>query len=172
MNRLKIIIIALLFSTSASADSAGIANYLKSDVIKVGEGQYWFLFVHAYNAALYSPNGKFDISKPYALEITYMTDISGKDIAERSIKEMKKIDNIDTSTAKKWESQMAKIFPDVGDGTVMTGISIPEKGAVFLKDGKKVGEINDPRFARIFFGVWLDPRTSDNNLRKNLLGIK
>jgi Chalcone isomerase-like len=42
----------------------------------------------------------------------------------------------------------------------------------FYLDGKLLGEIADVEFAQAFFAIWLDPRTSASNLRKQLLAIQ
>jgi hypothetical protein len=34
-----------------------------------------------------------------------------------------------------------------------------------------VGEVRDATFARLFFGIWLSPRTSEPQLRAALLGL-
>ncbi len=42
--------------------------------------------------------------------------------------------------------------------------------AVFLVNGSVTPEINEPDFARRFFGIWLSPATSAPTLRAQLLG--
>ena len=66
---------------------------------------------------------------------------------------------------------MSQIFPDVKPGDQITGVYKPG-GAVFLYNNRQVGEIRDPEFARFFFAIWLDPRTSAPGLRQSLLGTK
>ena len=43
------------------------------------------------------------------------------------------------------------------------------EGAVFLFNGQALGEIAEAAFARQFFAIWLDPRTSAPELREALL---
>jgi hypothetical protein len=40
---------------------------------------------------------------------------------------------------------------------------------LFLLNGQPAGEIRDPEFARLFFGIWLSPRTSEPAMRRALL---
>lgn len=61
------------------------------------------------------------------------------------------------------------LFPDVKSGDSITGVNQPGKGALFLSNGRVLGEISDPEFARLFFGIWLAPQTSEPQLRRNLL---
>ena len=37
---------------------------------------------------------------------------------------------------------------------------------------KVVGEVADPEFARLFFGIWLSPNTSEPSLRQALLASR
>ena len=63
---------------------------------------------------------------------------------------------------------MAKIFPDVKPGDQIVGI-YRAGAATFLYNNREIGQINDPEFARLFFGIWLDPRTTEPKLRNRLL---
>jgi hypothetical protein len=63
---------------------------------------------------------------------------------------------------------MAKIFPDVRPGDHILGVHLPE-GARFFYNDQLVGSIEEPAFARAFFAIWLDPKTSAPDLRTALL---
>jgi len=170
--RKLIFILALALCAPAFAAS-GLHAYFKTEPVKIGGGKYYYKgLIHAYDAALYSANGKFDPDKMFALELIYQTDIDGDDIAVKSIEEMNKISAVDKDKADKWLEQMKAIFPNVVDGTNITGINIPGKGVVFLKDGKKIGQIDDTEFSQRFFDIWLNPKTSGKKLRAKLLGDK
>ena len=56
------------------------------------------------------------------------------------------------------------------DGDRMTGVNVPGVGARFFHNGTPVGEVAEPAFAQAFFGIWLDPKTSRPDFRKQLLG--
>ncbi len=64
---------------------------------------------------------------------------------------------------------MTALFPHVNEGTRITGVFLPDRGARFYLDSKLLGEIADPAFARAFFAIWFDPKTSADSLRKALL---
>jgi hypothetical protein len=70
---------------------------------------------------------------------------------------------------KAWLRKMTAIFPDVNEGTRITGIFVPAEGARFYLDGKPLAAVADPDFARAFFGIWLDPATTAPALRQALL---
>lgn len=42
--------------------------------------------------------------------------------------------------------------------------------ACFFFNGKPTAAINDKAFARLFFGIWLSPKTSAPGLRNALIG--
>ena len=64
---------------------------------------------------------------------------------------------------------MQRVIPDIKKGDRIMGINQPGAGAQFLVNGKASGEIRDAEFARLFFGIWLSPKTSEPKLRTALL---
>ncbi len=105
----------------------------------------------------------------FALELLYSRDFSGADIAKRSLAEMARQAPISADQATRWGAQMRTLFPDVKVGERLTGIQQPGVGARFVFNGQLLGEIADPEFARLFFGIWLSPQTSEPKLRLALL---
>ena len=65
---------------------------------------------------------------------------------------------------------MARIFPDVAKGDRLTGLYVPQGVVRYFHNGAPIGEIADAGFARAFFGIWFDPRTSRDDFRRRLLG--
>lgn len=120
---------------------------------------------HVYDATLWA--GDDPLRPPLALRLDYQRGIAGKAIAEASVKEMRTF-VADEARLAAWGEQMARIFPDVRAGDHLVGLWQPE-GARFLQDGRDLGEIDDPAFARAFFGIWLDERSSAPALRAALL---
>jgi hypothetical protein len=103
------------------------------------------------------------------LELAYLRDFAGSDIARRSVSEMRRQKAIDPPVEARWENQMRAVFPDVKAGERLTGIHLPGVGAQFRAKGRLLGEIRDPEFARLFFGIWLSPQSSEPRLRQSLL---
>ena len=71
-----------------------------------------------------------------------------------------------------WQQWLQGAFPDVRAGDRITGINRPGEGAMFLTNGRQTGMVPDTAFARLFFGIWLSPRSSQPQLREALLGSK
>lgn len=107
---------------------------------------------------------------PLALELQYSRELKGELIAERSLTEMRRQGEIDAVTAERWLGVMKALFPDVKAGDRITGVNLPAVGARFFLNGAFRGEVREADFARVFFGIWLSPRTSEPALRLALLG--
>lgn len=136
----------------------------------VGSGTLRYFGVRIYDATLWSTGGVWASGQPFALELRYARSFDGAAIARRSIEEMRAQRHYSTATLARWEAQMRAIFPAVRDGDRLTGVRIPGAGAAFYRDARKLGQIEDEAFADAFFGIWLDPATSEPALRARLLG--
>lgn len=125
-----------------------------------------------YDARLWTPPG-FRFSQAaqfsYALELQYLRRLEGGAIASRSIDEMRRVGSFSDAQAQTWLAAMQALFPDVAAGERITGINLPGVGAEFWVNGRRVGVVKDPDFARLFFGIWLDERTSEPKMRAQLL---
>ncbi|MDR7378655.1 hypothetical protein J2X19_003349 [Rhodoferax ferrireducens] len=106
----------------------------------------------------------------FALELRYLRDFSRADIARRSLAEMRRSAPMSDAQAQAWQQKLASAFPDVQKGDRILGIYLPQtRTARFLTNGQPTGEVSDGDFARLFFGIWLSPDTSEPAMRKQLL---
>jgi len=137
-----------------------------------GSGTYRWFGLSIYDATLWTgPLGWRDLQdQKVALDLRYARGLMGKKIADASVQEMEKLQQGSTSQRQRWGQQMTALFPDVKEGTHITGIYLPNESVRFYLDGQWLGEIRDADFARAFFAIWLDPKTSAPDLRKKLLG--
>ena len=106
---------------------------------------------------------------PLALELDYLRGFSAVDVAERSIQEMRRSVPISDAQASQWKADMLRVIPDVQKGDRILGVYQPGVGASFWFNGKRSGDVKDAEFARLFFGIWLSPATSEPQLREALL---
>jgi hypothetical protein len=104
-----------------------------------------------------------------ALELTYLRSLSGKAIAERSLKEMRRAGTIAADLEQRWLGAMQDAFLDVKEGDRLTGMHLPSVGARFWFNGQPRATIRDAEFSRLFFGIWLSDATSEPTLRAELL---
>ena len=139
-----------------------------------GQGTLRFLGMHIYDARLWAPGSvRPDAVErtALALELQYARTLRGPLIAERSIEEMRRVGDFSAEQGQRWEATMARMFPDVRAGDRIFGLQRPGDGARFLLGERFLGEVRDAEFARLFFGIWLSPRTSEPALRAALLGL-
>ena len=142
----------------------------------IGKGRLTVFGFQVYDARLWaapdfrSRGDNSYATQPLALELSYLRDFKALDIAERSIKEMRRSAAIPDEQQAKWLADMQRVVPDVKKGDRILGIHKPGTGAEFWVNGKPVGDIPDAEFARLFFGIWLSPKTSEPQIRTLLLG--
>ncbi len=106
---------------------------------------------------------------PLALSLTYQRRVSAQAMAERSLDEMQRQTPLSTAQQADWLAAMQALFVDVAANDRLTGVHLPERGARFWLNGRRLGEVADPLFSRRFFGIWLDTATSQPDLRAGLL---
>lgn len=137
----------------------------------VGKARLSFMLWDVYDATLYAPEGVWQKDKPFVLSLHYLRDIKGRDIADRSVQEIRKQGYKDEIILAAWHSQMRNIFPDVRNGTVLSAVFTPGKDTRFYEADRLIGTIKGDLFAECFFGIWLSENTSEPLLRKKLLGL-
>ena len=106
---------------------------------------------------------------PLALELNYLRSLSGRAIAERSLKEMQRAGALVPAQESRWLTAMQAAFPDVKAADRITGLHSPQDGARFWLNGRPSGTIADVEFSRLFFGIWLADWTSEPTLRAALV---
>ena len=150
----------------AAAATAGMPE-LKT----LGGGMLRFMGFQVYNVYLWTPaGGSFDRSKPYVLDLQYLRTFSAKQLAERSIDEMRGQGTGSEAVYPKWLSEMQRVFADVKEGDRLTGVVTPFRTSKFFYNGAYRGEVVDPAFADAFFGIWLSEKSSQPRVRNLLLG--
>jgi hypothetical protein len=158
------------------AQAANPAPEVTAEVIAaklLGQGKLTYFGLHVYDARLWVQDGfkaADFVRLPLALELEYARTLYGKLIAERSLDEMKRGGDVTDSKANEWLAQMKALFTDVNKGDRITGIQVPGVATRIFINGKLRGEVRDAEFTRLFFGIWLSPRTSEPKLRDALLG--
>jgi hypothetical protein len=159
-------------NTPAAAAAAGPANTPLAGARMAGQGTLRFLGFDIYRARLWVQPG-FDADKygahPLALELTYQRNFTAEAIAKRSIEEMRRVGSFSAQQATRWQQLLQEALPDVKPGDRLLGVYQPGAGAVFHMGGRVVGEVPDAEFARLFFGIWLSPQTSEPGLRAELI---
>ena len=137
----------------------------------VGGGLLRIFGFQVYNAYLWAPDGaSFDRTKPYVLDIHYLRTFSAKQLAERSIDEMRGQGTGSDAVYPKWTAEMQRVFADVKEGDRLIGVATPARTAKFFYNGAYRGEVADAAFTDAFFGIWLSEKSSQPGMRDRLLG--
>jgi hypothetical protein len=168
MQRLFAAFLLALAAVGAQADAQGPVPGMRMS----GEGTLRFLGMEIYQARLWvTPQFRSAdyAAHPLALELNYRRGFTAKAIAERSLQEMRRIGTFTEAQSQSWLQALQAALPDVKAGDRVTGLYRPGVGAVFRLQERTVGEVADPEFARLFFGIWLSPQTSEPALRQSLL---
>lgn len=137
---------------------------------KVGQARMSVMIWDLYDATLFAPEGRWSGEEPFALQLTYLRDLKGDKIADRSVEEMRKQGRANEVKLATWHTQMRRIFPDVSNGDVLSGIFTRDGQTIFYKGNDEIGRINDAEFSKQFFSIWLSPETSAPEVRTGLLG--
>jgi len=164
------LVITLALSTLTPMSLAKEPPHIKSMMGQVqlqGLGRLNFWGFHVYDANLY--RGATQDSQEFALELKYQRSFSGEAIASRTADEMKNLGVADAQ-AVSWGKELAAILPNVEPGQTISAVYTPKQGTSFFYEGKKISQIQGADFAKAFFGIWLDSKTSAPKLRADLLG--
>ena len=137
----------------------------------LGTSRMRFFGMNLYEAKLLAATLKRNdyTASAFALELLYLRSFDGPAIADRSIKEMRRVGSISPEKEKSWLETMRKTFPDVKSGDRITAFHKPGVGIRFFINGLAHASIDDPEFSRYFFGIWLSPNTSEPKMRTELL---
>ncbi len=153
---------------SASGTKSPVYRYIETASLQ-GQGRLTFWGFDVYDARYYvaDPKGQ----NGFALEIHYIRSFRGADLAKRTIDEMTRL-GVPEKQRMVWLQSLEKLFPDIASGDTLVGIHLPDRGTLFLHNGKPIGDIPGDAFAKAFFGIWLDERTSVPKLRSALIASR
>ncbi|KQY90467.1 MULTISPECIES: chalcone isomerase family protein [Roseateles] len=161
----------LLLAAVALANLAHAAPEL-AGLTRRGQARFRFLGLHIYDIRLWSAapvTAANWATQPLTLEIEYARGLDGTEIAKRSLKEMRGQATVSDIQARAWLAEMRAAFPDVKAGDRISGVYEPGEAAQFFFNGEPRRRVADADFARLFFGIWLSPQTSEPGLRQQLL---
>jgi len=141
-------------------------------LLVVGEGEMrWFGF-RIYRAVLWGERQPFDPASGFALQLTYFRSISRDRLASTSMDEMRRLGTAppDKAGQTRWAHLLRGAFTDVEPGDQLTGVNIPGYGMRVFHGDRQIADINDPALAKAFFDIWLNEKSRDPVLRRQLLG--
>lgn len=165
--------VALAAAAAAGAPlPAAVATHLPHARL-AGAGAFTWFTLAIYDAQLWvgaeGYSAAAPLAAPFVLDLTYARKLEGARIATASIEQIDKAGSATPAQRATWLATMQAIFPDVREGSRISGVYVPGAGTRFYLDGAPIGSVADPDFARAFFGIWLGPATTAPALRAALL---
>ena len=158
-------------TTANSPDTHPLQPHLNTPRL-VGQGKYTYWGFEVYLARLWRGEAALKADQWHtqrlALELRYLRDFAGKDIAQRSIDEMHQQSPLPSDKARAWLKTLENLFPNVRKGQSLTGVYVPDGEATFLFNDKPLGNVSDAELSKRFFAIWLAPQTSAPQLRQQL----
>lgn len=161
----------MVSASSPPTPPTEIAGSPASPLALVGEARLTKYMFHIYDARLWAAEGRYDASRPHALEIRYARRIAADALTTRTIEEWRRLGLWDAAREQRWRAVLGRAWPDVEPGDRLLAYIEPGKPMRIFHNGQPYSEFDDPEFASAFFAIWLDPRTSEPKLRKKLLGL-
>ena len=163
----------MLMAFPLAANAAGKPSEIAATIhapAPVGGGKLKKLFMSVYEASFWSDSGDWK-KAPYALSITYAMNFSAQELADRTLTEMQNVSDKPEDVLKSYTDQLAKLWPNVASGDRITAVALSNGRTAFYHNGHALGTISDPAFTPVFFGVWLSSKTSEPELRQQLLHL-
>lgn len=139
---------------------------------EAGSGAFRYFGLLVYDARLWIVGAQFDPAAAFALGLRYARNIKGARLADESVSQWQRMGYGSDDKYPEWGAHMRRIFLDVKSGDELVGVNLAGKGVRFYFNGVPSGEIDDATFARVFFAIWLDARTTESALRRALIGEK
>ena len=134
-----------------------------------GSARFRKYLINVYDGRLWVSSGRFDPQGLYALDLTYDLAFKAKDLAARSVEEMRRIGETSDADLRRWDGVMRTAFPDLKAGDRLVGVNVPGRETRFYLNDKLFSTVPDPAFGPAFFAIWLHPRTSEPAFRRDLL---
>jgi hypothetical protein len=145
----------------------------EQDYIPIGETTFSILFWDLYKSKLLTTTGTYPIKTDkdkLLYQIKYLTDISSKDLVNRTVEQWQHL-GVAPELYAAYLPILNKIWPDIEEGDSLS-LYVNNNKSVFYFNNNLIGEINQPEFSQLFLDIWLSEKTSEPNLRLELLGIK
>lgn len=157
----------------ASADNSVDASVNPTAVAslqKVGEAKLRVMFWDVYESSLYTATGQYNPeTRPLRLDIRYLRDITGEQLIKQTRKEWK-AQGLKHPKQDAWLEELSALWPDVSENDVISLLLDERDTAHFSLNGRSLGTLADPAFARQFAAIWLSPDTTRPELRAKLIG--
>lgn len=169
-------LVAMALMLALEAGAGNIAPHIQAEIGQArlaGAGSFTYFGLKIYDAQLWVGQQGYQAHAPdankFVLDLRYARKLNGRKIAVASFDQMTKIGVGTPAQRQAWLVKMTALFPDVNEGTHLSGVLLPGAGARFYLDEKLLADVPDPAFAHAFFAIWLAPTSTAKSLRDALL---
>jgi hypothetical protein len=138
---------------------------------KIGEGTLSRFGFTVLNMSLWADGRQVDYDTPMALTTHYDVGFYGYQQAERITEEIDRLYPLSNAGKRRYKQKLTRVFPGVEEGDTVTALYLPEEGLRMYRNNRLVGMLDNPEMAKRFFEVWLNRRTSEPELRSQLLNL-
>jgi hypothetical protein len=162
--QITILFFALLFSLSSNAT-------LPNKLQKVGQGTMSWFLLDIYDASLFTDSGSYQANMyPQVLTITYLKNISKQRLI-KATKDQWLLQDFEASKVRQWLLRLEQVWPDIKSGDSLTFYVNENKNGYFYHNQNLLGGIDNEDFSDAFLAIWLSEKTSQPQLRRELLGL-
>jgi hypothetical protein len=155
-----------------SIEQANLSSVLESHTFQnLGSTTFSILFWDIYKSKLMSTSGEYPVNvnaDKLIYQIEYLADISSDDLILRTVDQWEHL-GISNKIYKDYLPQLKRIWPDIKAGDTLALLYQDQKSTFYFND-IFIGNIDNDAFGQIFLDIWLDEKTSQPTLRKELLG--
>jgi hypothetical protein len=175
-----------LFITFAGYSQTQVEGVTLPNTMKIGEHQTVLngagvrekLWIDLYVGALYLTEKKsnakeiLDSNEPMAVRLQIVSKlVSSSKMIEAVEDGFKKSTNNNVAPLRKQIDQFIGFFEEeIVKGDIFDITYQPERGVVAYKNGEQRGVIQGKAFKRALFGIWLDKKPADDDLKEGMLG--
>lgn len=132
-----------------------------------GKRKVWGFKV--YHATLWVCGRSWSASEPHAVELKPSRTIPANTLIDAALEEMRELNLGNESRLQTWRQEMTQLVPNVKDGDRFV-IFCPTSGKTLVYlDGHRRGEVDDTTRCPAIMGIWLNPASSQQELRRKLL---
>ncbi|MCK6264223.1 chalcone isomerase family protein [Vibrio sp. ZSDE26] len=171
---------AAVASPVASSTQAINANPTAS-LNKVGAGQMDYLFWSIYKAEYYLDSEinqttltvaqKLSHESTRALKIEYLRTIESEALVKATAEQWQLL-GYSQNKIDQWVTPLKVIWPNVESGSTLTVKVTPQGASQFYFNNALIGQVQDAQFGQAFLSIWLSEKTSEPELRQQLLGLR
>ncbi|WP_271272040.1 chalcone isomerase family protein [Aliamphritea hakodatensis] len=135
----------------------------------VGEASLSFLWYDVYQARLFNLQGQYDgLKAPLVLQIIYRREITGQVLIEQTANQLR--NKVPEEQIQLWLQELASLWPDIRTDDQLTFHMKSFDSGDFYFNGRLLGNVEHPGFARAFINIWLADDGRYSRMAKQLRG--